>query len=74
MKNYQCKKCATLLQSGKQPNNAGCPSGSFHQWSNLGDVGSTNYQCKKCAVLVQVNRQPSGAGCPEGSFHQWSRL
>ncbi len=74
MKNYQCKKCATLIQNTKQPSSSGCPEGGFHQWTNLGDVGSVNYQCKKCATLVQSNRQPSSSGCPSGGFHQWTKL
>jgi predicted nucleic acid-binding Zn-ribbon protein len=74
MKNYQCKKCSTLLQGNSQPSTSGCPAGSFHQWTDLGQTGDKNYQCKKCGTLVHSGNQPSTSGCPEGSFHQWTKL
>ncbi len=74
MRNYQCKKCATLVQSNTQPASANCPSGSFHQWQNLGETGERNYQRKKCATVLKSKNQPASAGCPSGSFHQWSKL
>ncbi len=74
MKNYQCKKCATLIQGKSKPSNSGCPSGSFHQWADLGIIGNDNYQCKKCGTLVKSKGRPSNTGCPSGSFHQWTKL
>jgi len=74
MKNYLCKKCGTLVKSANQPSSLGCPAGSAHQWSNLGDVGDKNYQCKKCGTLVQSKNQPSSLGCPKSSAHQWTKL
>jgi DNA-directed RNA polymerase subunit RPC12/RpoP len=80
MKNYLCRKCKTHIESASQPSNYNCPSGglnSFHEWTNLGDVGSTNYQCKKCGVLVHSASTPSTYNCPTGglnSFHQWTKL
>jgi len=46
MKNYMCHKCKTHLQNASQPSTFNCPGGEMHQWTNLGDIGSTNYQCK----------------------------
>jgi len=74
LNNYQCKKCRTFLQSDKTPNSLNCPSGHFHQWTNLGEVGNTNYQCKKCGLLIKSKRLPSSLNCPSGHFHQWSKL
>ena len=62
MKNYQCKKCGTLLQGNSQPSASGCPAGSFHQWTDLGQTGDKNYQCKKCGTLVHAGNQPSASG------------
>lgn len=33
--NYQCKKCALLVQSKSAPNAFNCPSGGTHQWTKL---------------------------------------
>jgi DNA-directed RNA polymerase subunit RPC12/RpoP len=74
MDNYQCKKCATLIQSPKSPSALGCPKGSMHQWTKIAPVGNTNYQCKKCGTLVKTDRSPSALGCPSGSMHQWTKL
>ncbi len=46
MRNYLCKKCATLVKSDKKPISFNCPSGGNHQWTDLGEVGTTNYQCQ----------------------------
>jgi predicted nucleic acid-binding Zn-ribbon protein len=74
MKNYQCKKCGTLIQANSSPTNSGCPSGSTHSWTNLGDVGDKNYQCSKCGTLVKASSSPSSSGCPKASFHSWTKL
>ena len=74
MKNYQCKKCSTSIQSDRMPNSANCPKGSAHQWTDLGETGSNNYQCKKCGLLIKSKNSPSSANCPSGSAHQWSKL
>jgi predicted nucleic acid-binding Zn-ribbon protein len=74
MRNYLCKKCGTLVKANTQPSLSGCPRGSAHQWTNLGDVGDKNYQCKKCETLVQAKSQPSLSGCPQSSAHQWTKL
>jgi DNA-directed RNA polymerase subunit RPC12/RpoP len=74
MKNYLCQKCKTHLQNDSQPSAFNCPKGGTHQWTNLGDVGSTNYQCKKCALLVQSKSMPSAFNCPSGGTHQWTKL
>ena len=71
---YQCKKCETLIKQDSSPKNAGCPEGSYHEWSNLGEFGEKNYLCKKCSASVQVNTTPKSAGCPEGSYHDWKKL
>jgi hypothetical protein len=74
MKNYQCSKCATVIQSSSLPNSNGCPKGSSHSWHNLGEVGDKNYQCKKCGTVIKTNSLPSSNGCPSGSSHSWSKL
>jgi len=74
MRNYQCKKCGTLVRANSQPSSSGCPAGSFHQWTNLGDTGEKQYQCKKCGTLIQSKSTPSSSGCPQSSFHQWTKL
>ncbi len=74
IKNYQCKKCRTALQSDKKPNSLNCPSGNFHQWTDLGEVGPINYQCKKCRLLIKSKSLPSSLNCPSGNFHQWTKL
>jgi len=51
MKNYLCKKCRTLLQNPARPSSFNCPGGGQHQWTDLGEAGSSNYQCGKCGFL-----------------------
>jgi len=74
MKNYQCKKCGTVIKSNNLPSVIGCPEGSTHQWINLGNVGDKNYQCRKCGTVVQSSSQPSLLGCPDSTAHQWIKL
>lgn len=74
MKNYQCKKCSTALQSDRTPSTLNCPSGGSHQWTDLGEVGINNYQCKKCGLLVKSKNSPSTLNCPGGGSHQWTKL
>ena len=78
MKNYQCRKCGTAIQSGSTPSSSGCPSGNavMHSWTNLGETGNNNYQCKKCGTVLQSERTPSSSGCPSGSaaMHTWNKI
>jgi DNA-directed RNA polymerase subunit RPC12/RpoP len=74
MKNYQCKKCSTVIQGNSQPSSLNCPSGGTHSWTNLGDTGDKNYQCKKCGTLLHSSNQPSSLSCPSGGTHSWSKL
>lgn len=74
MRNFQCKKCSTLIQSNSNPSNSNCSAGSFHQWQNLGETGDKTFQCKKCATLLKSKNPPSNAGCTSASFHQWNKL
>ena len=74
MKNYQCRKCSTLVQMSTTPSSLKCPAGSSHSWHNVGEVGDKNYQCKKCATLVKTNSTPSSLYCPAGSTHSWHKL
>jgi DNA-directed RNA polymerase subunit RPC12/RpoP len=74
MKNFQCFKCGTSLQSDKTPNTIHCPSGSSHHWTDLGEVGVSNYQCKKCGLLLKSKSTPSTIHCTAGGSHQWSKL
>jgi DNA-directed RNA polymerase subunit RPC12/RpoP len=74
MKNYQCKKCKTHLTGNSTPSGFNCPGGGNHQWTDLGEVGTSNYQCKKCGTLVQSKNTPSGFNCPSDGNHQWTKL
>ena len=77
MKNYQCQKCAMVLQSEKEPNVFGCSTGGNgkHDWINLGEVGSLNYQCTRCGLLVKSAKEPRVAMCKSGGrTHQWRKL
>jgi len=71
---YQCKKCGAAIKKESSPNSSGCPSGSYHSWQNLGEVGQNNYQCKKCGLVVQTKSTPSSSGCPSSSYHSWTKL
>ena len=74
MKNYQCTKCAAHLQNISSPTPFGCPKAGNHQWTDLGEVGSTNYQCKKCSLLIQSKASPTPFSCTAGGNHQWNKL
>lgn len=74
MRNYQCKKCGTVITSDGMPSVFNCPSGSTHQWTNLGDCGDTPYQCKKCGTVLYSRSMPAAFNCPSGSIHQWTKL
>lgn len=74
MKNYQCKKCKTHITNSSTPSVFSCPGGGHHQWTDLGEVGTTNYQCKKCGTLVKSKSTPSVFSCPSDGHHQWNKL
>lgn len=74
MKNYQCKKCGTHITNDKTPSVLNCPKGGHHQWTDLGEVGTTNYQCKKCGLLLKSKNTPSVLNCLSGGHHQWTKL
>ena len=74
MRNYLCKKCATLVKSLKKPISFDCRSGGNHQWTDLGEVGDNNYQCQKCGLLLKSKKKPISFNCPSGGNHQWTQL
>ncbi len=74
MKNYQCNKCGTLINSQSRPAVFGCPSGGHHQWTDLGESGNIPYQCSKCGTLINSHSRPAVFGCPSGGHHQWNKL
>lgn len=74
MRNYQCKKCGTSITNQSRPNVFGCPGGGHHEWTDLGECGSTGYQCRKCGTLIKSKSLPSAFGCPSGGHHEWNRL
>lgn len=74
MRNYQCKKCGTLINSKSSPRTMGCPAGGYHQWTDLGECGDTPYQCRKCGLLINSESSPRTMGCPDGGYHQWNKL
>jgi DNA-directed RNA polymerase subunit RPC12/RpoP len=73
-KNYQCKKCSTVVKSERMPSALNCLKGGMHQWTDLGEVGADSYQCKKCGLVLKSKRQPSSLNCPSGGMHQWNKL
>lgn len=74
MKNYQCKKCGTLISNQSYPSSFNCPNGGNHQWTDLGESGNTRYQCGKCGVLIYSKSYPHSFNCPNGGNHQWNKL
>lgn len=74
LKNFQCKKCETLLRSKCIPSVFNCPSGGHHTWTDLGEVGENAYQCKKCSTLVRSKSTPSSFNCPSDGMHDWHKL
>lgn len=74
VRNWNCKKCGTVIQAADKPSSMGCPAGSFHTWYDLGETGQTTYQCQNCAIQVKSSRQPASIGCPEADFHRWRKL
>ena len=74
MKNYQCKKCKTVLQSAARPKVTNCPTGFNHDWNDLGFVGMENYQCSKCGLVLKSKGRPGVTYCPSGLNHQWTKL
>ena len=74
LRNYQCKKCGTLVRATSTPSSLNCMSGGSHSWQNLGDFGEENYCCKKCGTWVMSRTTPSSLGCPAGSSHSWNHL
>ena len=74
LRNYQCKKCGTLVKSTSTPSSLNCPARGSHSWQNLGEMGSENYCCKKCGTWVMNRSTPSSLGCPAGASHSWNHL
>ena len=74
LKNYQCKKCAILVQAEQAPSTNGCRKDGVHEWQELGRVGMMNYHCMKCRINVENRYEPSSKSCPNGGDHQWNRL
>lgn len=74
LKNYQCTKCGTLMQSASKPSSLGCRAGGSHHWNELGAVGTENYQCTKCKLHVESHDKPSSIGCTEEGSHHWNDL
>lgn len=74
MKNYQCKRCNTVIQSTSYPNSTGCPAGTSHNWVSLGETGTKTYQCKRCGIVLLSKDMPYGYACQNGSSHSWNKL
>ena len=74
MKNYQCRKCAQVLQSESTPSSGTCPKGGSHTWNDIGRFGNKNYQCRKCAQILQSESTPSSGYCPNGGSHTWDNI
>jgi hypothetical protein len=74
MKNYLCQKCRLLIVSNEAPSSLHCPSGRFHKWTYLGQVGDLAFHCTKCKTLVKSRLVPVILNCPEGGFHTWEKI
>ena len=74
MKNYQCRKCGTLINSESYPKSYGCPSGGTHSWNDLGESGDIPYQCRKCGMLIYAKSYPKSYDCLSGGTHSWNKL
>lgn len=76
MKNFQCKKCYTIIQQEKSPESGSCKESMFgHIWENLSNVGEMNYECSKCSIIVKSDKQPESAHCKESWIgHSWEKM
>lgn len=74
MRNYQCKRCQTIVQSERMPLMNKCLDGTVHIWTDLGEVGPDNYRCTRCGLLLRSAKMPSYVTCPGGSLHTWQKL
>ena len=74
LRNYQCKKCGTLVKSTSTPSSLNCPARGSHSWQNLGEMGSENYCCKKCGTWVMSRNSANSLVCPAGYSHSLNHL
>ena len=77
MRNYQCRKCGTLVAKDGHPNSEGCPTDNWHSWCELGDVGQNTFQCRICGTVINSKYTPPNSGdgfnfC--GNAHSWVQL
>lgn len=72
--NFQCSKCATVVQKSIMPQGASCSAGGAHYWHKLSEVGTNPYQCKKCGTVINAKTSPMSAACPSGGGHAWNKL
>lgn len=73
---YSCANCGKAFRSGNgSPSSRGCPNnGGWHDWYDIGEIGSDSYSCGNCGAIVQSDSMPSSRGCPNGGWHDWNRL
>lgn len=71
---YHCKNCNIKIEAGKQPTSVNCSSETFHQWTDLGEVGNQAYSCKNCGTTVYTTKQPTSVNCSRDTFHKWTKL
>ncbi|WP_027727997.1 hypothetical protein [Treponema sp. C6A8] len=73
---YCCGKCGTIVKQSRKPEVNGCKNHEWHNWYELGEVGTINYQCRHCNVVVQTTKQPRNCStnCYIGGWHEWIRL
>ncbi len=74
MNNYQCKKCATFIQSNIMPNINGCNDNVLHQWTYIGEVGPNKYTCGKCGLAIKSWNNPNNDNCPSKGSHKWEQI
>ena len=71
---YMCKNCSSKVQKAKMPTSLNCSASTFHQWTDLGEVGDKAYNCKNCGTTVYTNKRPTSLNCPYSTFHNWTEL
>ena len=71
---YFCKNCNEKIQSGKRPTSQNCSRATFHNWTDLGEVGDRNFNCKNCGTTVWTKKRPTSQNCSRDTFHNWTEL
>lgn len=71
---FQCKNCRLTIRKETVPKTAECYNAIDHNWTQLGEVGTTKYLCKNCNTLVNTKTEPVVENCPQSEVHKWEKL